>query len=318
MLKYGCPFVLAALLAAGCATARTQPPAVAPAAAPDAASTEALASAELLGPYMEATREVSRRARPPQPATLTVERWSPELGAAIERHSAAPTAENKVRLAQVYWRLGIPDDAYENYNAAIRLDVRLGPAWDGLARIWRDWGLPGYALGHAYRAVSASPTSAASQNTLGTILLALGKVVDARQRFDKALSLDPGAAYARNNLCYAWLMAGEPDRAESECREAMALDPGLQPARNNLALALAQAGDLAGAASVFGAVNGEAAAQYNLGIVFLSKRQYAAAAAAFDRAGALKPSLTLASARARQARKHLAEDRGKEDAGERR
>lgn len=314
MLKYGHPFVLAALLAAGCASARTQPPAV----APGPASAEALAPDGSLGPYMEAMREVSRRARPATPAALTVERWSPELGAAIDRHSAAPTAENEVRLAQVYWRLGILDDAYEHFNAAIRLDSRQGAAWDGLARIWRDWGVPGYALGHAYRAVATSPASAASQNTLGTILLALGRGPDARRRFGMAVALDPGAAYARNNLCYAWLMAGEPDRAEPECRDAMALDPALQPARNNLALARAQSGDLAGAAAIFGSVSGEAAAQYNLGIVFLSQRRYAAAAAAFDRAAALQPALTLASARARQARTHLAEDRGKEDAGERR
>jgi tetratricopeptide (TPR) repeat protein len=316
MLKYGHSFVLAALLAAGCASARTQPPAVAPDAAAEGVGAQA--PAEALGPYIEATREISRRARPARPAALTVERWSAELGAAIEQHAAAPTAENTVRLAQVYWRLGILDDAYENFNAAARLDARQGPAWDGLARIWRDWGSPGIALGHAYRAISASPTSAASQNTLGTILLALGKGPDARRRFGLALALDPGAAYARNNLCYAWLMAGEPDRAEPECREAVVIDPGMQAARNNLALARAQAGDLVGAAALFGVVSGEAAAQYNLGIVFLSKQQYAAAAAAFDRAAALQPTLTLASARARQARKHAAEEHGKEDAGERR
>lgn len=315
MLKYCCPIVLTALLGAGCASARTRPPAPAPEAGAAAA---AEASAGTLSPYMGAVREVSRRARPVSQPALTAERWSPELAEALRSHEAAPTAGNKVRLAQIYWRLGILDDAYKHFNAAATLDPGEGAAWDGLARIWRDWRMPGVALGHAHRAAYASPGSAAAHNTLGTVLLVLGKVDDARKQFGAAISLDPGAAYARNNLCYAWLMAGDPERAEMDCRGALADDPGLAPARNNLALARALAGDLDGAAAIFGAVSGPAAAQYNLGIVYLAQRRYAAAAAAFDRASEMQPTMTLASARARQARQHAAEEAAKEGTGERR
>ena len=101
--------------------------------------------------------------------------------------------------------------------------------------------------------------------------------------------LDPGAAYAQNNLCYSWLMEANADAASIACRQALALEPGLVAARNNLALARAIDGDLAGAAEIFGAVGGEAAAQYNLGIVYLAQRRYAAAADAFDRAALLQP-----------------------------
>jgi Flp pilus assembly protein TadD len=312
-LKFCCPIVLTALLGIGCASARARPPAPAPEAA-----AAAEASAATLAPYVEALREVSRRARPVRQPALTAERWSPELADALRSHEAAPTAANKVRLGQVYCRLGILDEAHKHFNAAATLDPGEGAAWDGLARIWRDWRMPGVALGHAHRAAYASPGSAAAHNTLGTILLALGKGDEARRQFGVAVSLDPGAAYARNNLCYAWLMAGDPERAEADCRGALADDPGLAPARNNLALARALAGDLDDAAAIFGAVSGPAAAQYNLGIVFLAQRRYAAAAAAFERASAMQPTLTLASARARQARQQAAEEAAKEGIGERR
>jgi Flp pilus assembly protein TadD len=257
--------------------------------------------------YVQAVRELSRRARPRPTDVQRAERWSPDLAAAIASHSAAPTVENEVSLAQAFIRLGIADQAYEHFAKAARLDPGEGAAWDGLARIWRDWGFPHIGLGDAYRAVYAAPMSPAVHNTLGTILQSLGKGREARARFVRVLALDADAAYAQNNLCYSWLMEANADAASVECSRALAIEPGLIPARNNLALARAIAGDLAGAAEIFGAAGGEAAAQYNLGIVCLAQRRYPAAADAFDRAAALQPSLVLARARARQARRHAAD-----------
>ena len=248
-----------------------------------------------------------------QPAALptpigaeTAERWSADLAAALASYTTAPTYAGEVGLAGAYVRVGILDQAHEHFAAAARLDPADGAAWDGLARIWRDWGFPAYGLGDAYRAVWAAPDSPAVHNTLGTILQVLGKGRDARSRFARALALDPGAAYARNNLCYSWLMDAATGAASAECLAALDLDPGLRAARNNLALARAIDGDLAGAARIFGAAGGEAAAQYNLGIVYLAQRRYSAAADAFDRAGALQPSLTLARARAERAHRQAA------------
>jgi Flp pilus assembly protein TadD len=230
------------------------------------------------------------------------ETWSRDLVAAISRHAASPTHATEVGLAQAYVRAGILDQAYEHFAAAARLDPRDGAAWDGLARIWRDWGFPHMGLGDAYRAVWAAPRSAAVHNTLGTILQFLGDGLAARAQFAQALALDDAAAYAHNNLCYSWLMEANADAAAIACGRALAIEPGLVPARNNLALARAIDGDLAGAAEIFGEAGGEAAAHYNLGIVHLSLRRYSAAADAFDRAAVLQPSLVLARDRARQAR----------------
>lgn len=246
------------------------------------------------------------------------EQWSPDLAAAISRLAAAPTVEHEVGLAQAYLRTGISDKAYEHYARAARLDPAEGAAWDGLARIWRDWGLPQVGLGDAYRALSAAPASPAVHNTLGTILQSLGKGLEARAHFAQAVALDVGAAYAQNNLCYSWLMEADAEAAAIECGRALAREPGLVVTRNNLALARAIAGDLAGAAEIFGAVGGEAAARYNLGIVYMAQRRYSAAASAFDQAAALQPSMALARDRARQARQHAAAAPDDEGAHERR
>ena len=260
-----------------------------------------------LAPYVQQVRELSRRARPRATDAIVAEQWSEDLAAAISSHAAAPTYASEVGLAQAYVRAGILDQAFEHFATAARLDPSDGAAWDGRARIWRDWGFSHFGLGDAYRAVWAAPRSPAVHNTLGTILQILGRGRDARVQFAQALDCDAGASYAQNNLCYSWLMEANADAASIACSRALALDPGMTPARNNLALAKAIAGDLAGAAETFGAVSGEAAARYNIGIVYLSLRRYAAAADAFDRAAALQPSMALAHARAHQARQHAAD-----------
>ena len=306
-------YLLAAVLAAGsgCAAAhapaRTWPTGPAVATAGATVRTDPPSGEASLASYVQQVRELSRRVRPRATDALVAERWSQDLAAAIARHSTTPTHASEVGLAQAYVRAGILDMAYEHFATAARLDPNDGAAWDGLARIWRDWGFSHLGLGDAYRAVWASPRSPAVHNTLGTILQFLGRGRDARVQFVRALECDGGAAYAQNNLCYSWLMEADVDAASVECRGALATEPGLVPARNNLALARAIAGDLAGAAEIFGAVGGEAAAQYNLGIVYLAQRRYPAAADAFDRAAALQPSLLLARGRAAQARQHAAD-----------
>ena len=63
-------------------------------------------------------------------------------------------------------------------------------------------------LGDAYRSVYYAPSSATAQNTLGTVLGAMGAVADSRRAYERALALDPRAAYVLNNLCYLSFLEG--------------------------------------------------------------------------------------------------------------
>jgi len=168
---------------------------------------------------------------------LMLESSSAALAEALAGNSDRPTAESEVRLAQAYMRHRVLDKASEHFTAASRLDPREGAAWDGLARVWRDWGFPQIGLGDAYRAVSASPDSPAVRNTLGTILQTLGYGSAARVHFARASALDHRAVYALNNLCYSWLVEANAEAATVECTRALEVDPNLTAARWNLSLA---------------------------------------------------------------------------------
>jgi tetratricopeptide (TPR) repeat protein len=156
------------------------------------------------------------------------EQWSPALGAAVARHAADPTVRSEVELAQVYRDAGILDQAYDHYEAATRLNPREAAAWDGLARIWRDWGYPGLGLGDAHRAVWADPSSPVARNTLGTILQLLGKTREARDQFARAVALDPGAAYAHYNLAMVYVGQQQYVAAAEAFERAAAIDPSLE------------------------------------------------------------------------------------------
>jgi Flp pilus assembly protein TadD len=321
-MRHVLPYLLAIVAAAGsgCASAHPAghiqtPQAVAgEGGGPEAAETPPGADADLAARIGQ-TRELSRRAQTRATNAQDAEHWSAELAEAAARHTAAPTAENELALAQTLAGLGIRDQAYDHFAHVTRLSPRTSAAWEGLARIWRDWGTPGLGLGDAYRAVAADPQSPLARNTLGTLLECLGHGQDARTQFAKTLAVDGSAAYAQNNLCYSWLLEARAEAALPHCRLALAADPGSATARNNLALAMALGGDVDGAARLFAEVGGEFASQYNLGIIYLSQGRYEAAADAFDHAARLQPAVRLARARAEQARQlaAYAHDGGREN-----
>ncbi len=285
--------VAAALLAGGCAAHR--PPDLADRVAPpDAASLET---------FVEKVRELSKQAKPrPAHPPVTLEQRDPGLAAAELLATAAPTAANHRLLAEAYVRAGVLDAAYDQYSAAVKLDPSDAASYDGLARIWRDWGFPHLGLVDAYRAIYYAPASAVPQNTLGTLLLNMGQLDNARQAFERALGLDPHAGYVFNNLCYADLMAGDGASAIGWCQRAVEAMPDLTAARNNLALAYAATGNLDAASRAFAAGGDEAAARYNMGIALMATARFDAAALAFDDAAALDPANDLSRVRARQAR----------------
>jgi len=245
--------------------------------------------------------------RPSRQGTFgaTIESFDPGLAAALLVEAALPTAQNHLRVAEEYRRLGVLDTAFERLTRAVDKQPRLPAAHEGIAKAWRDWGLPARALSAAYRAAYHDPQSAGAQNTLGTVLDALGQLEQARAAYNRALVLDPTAAWALNNLCYLEFRLGRLGEARSHCEAAIRLDPGLAAAHNNLGLIHGVAGDLRRARAEFLAGGDAATAQYNLGIVYLAHGNDAAAAAAFEQAIQARPDFTAAKARAHAARLRL-------------
>ena len=149
----------------------------------------------------EVRKQLETPRPPPASSAETLERQDRGLSDATAALEAAPTAEHHRQVAYAYRRLGVLDAAFEHFSDALRLYPKDALALDGRARIWRDWGLPQIGLGDAYRAASYAPSSAVPLNTLGTLFYHLGRMIEARDAFERALVREPGAAYAQRNLC---------------------------------------------------------------------------------------------------------------------
>ena len=204
-------------------------------------------------------------------------------------------------VAAEYRRLNIVDRAHVYLSRALALNPGDPVTYDAMARLWRDAGFPHLGLADAHRAVYFAPDSPEARNTLGTVLQALGHRALARKEYERALALNPFAAYALNNLCYSSLLDGAAADAVVLCNRALDSAPDLTAARNNLALAYESQGDHAAAQREFAASGDRAGALYNAGIVHLAQREYRSAVVAFQQAHALKPTLTHALTRAKQA-----------------
>lgn len=247
-----------------------------------------------------------RPAVTPAASTLgasSIESHDPVLAQALLKVLVRRTPEHLAVAAYRYAQLGILDTAMDYYTASLEANPRYAPALDGSARIWRAWGQLGPALGDAYRATYFAPRSPEAWNTLGTVYQFLGQADSAADAYRKAVALDGSAVYARSNLCYLSLLQGDASEAHDECSGAVNADGQFVQARNNLALLYAASGDATRAFDAFLAAGGEAVAHYNMGIVLLAERQYAAAALAFEAAGRAEPAFDRAHARARYARR---------------
>jgi len=239
--------------------------------------------------------------QPARTSATTLEAHDPVLAKALLLLEAAPSAARHRDAADAYLRLGVSDQAHEHLTAAVKLEPRDAASWDQMARIWRDWGFAHLGLSDAHRAVYYAPASPVAHNTLGTILHALGRRNEARIEFERALQLDPAAAYALNNLCYTSTLDGQVRAAVAACQRAIAIQPDLQLARNNLGLAYAVGGSLEDSERAFASGGEQARAHYNMGIVYLARRQHADALKAFEAAQRARPEFGAAAMMARQA-----------------
>jgi len=300
--------VVAATLFAGCAA--RGPRAATPSVTSGTDSTD-LSSSASLSEYIQKVRRLSASAQPPKrmstaAAAETIEVLDRALAADLQQLATAPTAERHRAIAQRYLELGVLDSAYRHFNHALAMNPRDAAAYEGLARVWRDWGLPELAVGDAHRATFYAPQSASARNTFGTIMQALGRYSDARSAYELASWLDPHAAYALNNLCYLAFVGGHSEDAVDKCTAALRLDPSLAAARNNLALAFAASGRMDTARAQFLDGGDRASGLYNTGIAYLAAGDEPNALASFDAASRERPTFTLSRKRAELIRERLA------------
>ena len=153
------------------------------------------------GQIERARREaLARRAAAAPEQLRSIEGTDVALRNALAALGQLESAAAHVAVAQQYWRLHVYDAVYDHYTDAIRLEPRNVTAWDGRARVWRQWHMTEPALSDAHRARYFGPERPDVLNTLGTILEQAGQCGAARDAYASALKLDPSAAWAKDNL----------------------------------------------------------------------------------------------------------------------
>ena len=139
----------------------------------------------------------------------------------------------------------------------------------------------------------ADSTEAATQVTLGEILVAQGRLAAARGAFEKALTLVPDLPPAERGLGMVALASGRTVEARTLLEHALAADDAMADAWNALGVARAQSGDVGGAVAAWRKtveLDPEAGlAWFNLGLTLEKAGEREAAAAALERYLALAP-----------------------------
>lgn len=146
------------------------------------------------------------------------------------------------------------------------------------------------------KAVASNPRFTTAYNRLGIVYQRMGKLDEAMNILQQGVRADPNAAILHNNLAYCFLVQNRLVEAESECREALRITPEFKRARMNLAVTLARANRLAESLVEFSQVVPSDVAHYNIGVIRLDQRDYAAAEKAFHQALALNPNCPGAQA----------------------
>jgi Flp pilus assembly protein TadD len=151
--------------------------------------------------WERAKREaLAARAAAPKKGLPSVEDTDPALRTALASLKASESVGGHLAVAEHYNRLRVRDMSYEHFSRALALDPKSPAALDGRARLLRDVGLMGMALGDAHRALFLAPNSAVARNTLGTILEKLGQCREASAAYREAARLSDRAEWAEQNV----------------------------------------------------------------------------------------------------------------------
>ncbi len=271
------------------------------------------------GKYEDAARRLAAatKARPDDGAA-----WF-NLGLAKLRHGDAAGAEDALSRAAKL----LPKESvvwYSLGDARRRAGDRVGEveAWEALLAIERGRTDVSARLGSALleldrndaavaplmAAEKGLPNAIEVKHDLAVALLRAGRVKDALPRLAAVLAAEPGDHRTREAYAEALLDAGDAKKAIAEWTKLASAESRVARHRVNLAVVHRKLGDVksekAALAEAAKLAPDDAQVWNDLGRLQFAERQWADAAASFERAAALDPSLREAAANAATAKKN--------------
>jgi tetratricopeptide (TPR) repeat protein len=133
--------------------------------------------------------------------------------------------EAQAGLGDIALRRNQPDDAIQQYNAAIQQDPNLAAAYIGLGRVSAAAGNWAVAAGHFRRAIEHDSRSAEAYLWLGEALLEQRDYTSAIAAYEQAISIRRDYAEAYYGLARAQLASSQPAAAEASLAAALAIRP---------------------------------------------------------------------------------------------
>ena len=236
-----------------------------------------------LSDYMrKIRRRCSRSARPKNSFLPTIESTEPGLSQRLLVARVQPGAETHRPVAHAYRRARRARLRVTHFQRAAALSTCDAPSYDGMARLWRDWGMPDLALSDAYHALRLQSQLGGGPQHAGHDFESLGRRQAAKSAYEKAVALNPRAAFACNNLCYVEL-AGEPRGGEPVLPGRAQRSTPICGRAQQHGADRGQAGDLVGAEQRLRAGKLSASSPIT-SASFASRGAYRAAAEVFDQA----------------------------------
>jgi tetratricopeptide (TPR) repeat protein len=214
--------------------------------------------------------------------------------ASASKTNAAEGSRRMLAEAVQAHRAGRLDEAAALYRRILTVQPRHADVLHLSGQIAESNGDHATALAFIARAIAANGHITAFHVSEGIVLLALGRLDEARRALQRALRLDRDSAEAHNVLGNVLQRLGERDASLASYGRALALRPRYAEAHNNLGSALRALGRLDEAESeLHRAVElrpGYAAALANLGLVLQEQGRYGEALDGYDRALASDPA----------------------------
>jgi len=168
---------------------------------------------------------------------------------AAARFEAATEARHD--WAEAHYRLGLshhyggrPEDACDAFALALHHAPHAGHMHFALALAERKQGKIEQAWASVTRAIGCGHDTPEAHNLEGALLLDMGRIEEAVERFRAAVRIDPANAQAHGNLGYVLFRdCGEYEAGAHHLERALALDPSNLDSRCNYTMVLAHRGE---------------------------------------------------------------------------